>query len=308
MTTVARLVQEVQRRALSDLREETDTLGANISANAANLSLASGQPLGSIQPGAVLQIDYELFWVTSAPTPTNIGLIPGYFGTTSVSHTAGAQITVNPRFPVVDIIKCFNEELDDLSAPSNGLYQVQEITLSYNPVLVGYDATDSVTGQPLDDSTFIDFIEVRAHEYGPAQRWPHTPLPKLQILRQADATQFPSGTGFRFDGQGYAGRPIRILYKSTYNSNLMFASDDVLGVSGLHSQAHDILTLGAAYRLMPWRELKRSFSETQFEPRRAQEVPVGSSLTAIKGIMQQRTDRIAAERARLDSMFRRNWR
>lgn len=307
MTQVSDLVTEAQRRFLSDLREETDTLGVGLTSTAASLSLTAGQSLGSIQPEAVLQIDYELMFVTNAPSPAGIQVLRGYAGSVPASHTAGALIVVNPRFPVVDIIRCFNEELDDLSAPPNGLYQVNEITLSYNPVIAGYDATDSVTGAPLDPTTYLDTIEVRAHEYGPAQRWPHTPLPQVQILRNADSTQFPSGTAFRFDGVGYAGRPIRILYKSTYNSNLVFGTDDILGVSGLHTQAHDILTLGAAYRLMQWRELKRSFTETQSEPRRAQEVPVGSSLTAVKGIMQMRSDRIAAERARLDSMYRRVW-
>lgn len=307
MTVVSDLVVETQRRFLSDLREETDTLGSDITSTTATIALTAGQSLGSIQPEAVLQVDYELMFVTDAPSTTAIQVLRGYAGSTAAAHTAGALVVVNPRFPVVDIIRCFNEELDDLSSPPNGLYRVSEITLSYNPVIAGYDATDATTGMPLDPSTFLDAIEIRAHEYGPAQRWPHTPLPKFQIMRNQDPTQFPSGTAFRFDGVGYAGRPIRILYKSTYNSNLVFATDDVEGVSGLHSQAHDILTLGAAYRLMQWRELKRSFTETQSEPRRAQEVPVGSSLTAIKGIMQMRMDRIAAERARLDMMYRRSW-
>jgi hypothetical protein len=302
------LVIETQRRFLSDLREETDTLGVSMGSTDTSLALSPGQTLGSIQPGAVVQIDYELMFVLTAPSPSAIGVLRGYLDTSAVAHTSSALVTVNPRFPVVDLIRCFNEELDDLTAPPNGLYQVSEITLSYNPVIVGYDLTDATTGQPVDPSTWIDIIEVRAHEYGPAQRWPHTALPKVQIMRNADTTQFPSGNALRFDGVGYPGRPIRVLYKATYSATLVNSTDDIEAVSGLHSQAHDILTLGAAYRLMQWRELKRSFTETQSEPRRAQEVPVGSSLTAVKGIMQHRTDRIAAERARLDMMYRRIWR
>lgn len=307
MTTVSQLVTEVQRRFLSDLKEETDQLGANISAGATTLSLVAGSSLGSIAPGAVLQIDYELFWVISASSISSISVIPGYYGSTEAAHLANAQITVNPRIPVVDIIRSFNEELDDFSSEVNGLYQVKELTLSYNPVIVGYDMTDINTDTALDPTTWLDLLEVRTHEYGPANIWPHTPLGKVTLMWDQDTTVFPSGTGLRFDGHGYAGRPIRVLYKASFSSTLANASDDILGVSGLHTQAHDILTLGAAYRLMPWRELKRSFTETQSEPRQSQEVPVGSSLTAMKGIMQMRMDRLAAERSRLNAKYKRRW-
>lgn len=309
MTQLNDLLIEFQILALSDLREETDNLGADVTANATTLSLQAGQTLGSIQADAIVQIDQELFFVTSDPSSTSsIPVLSGYGGSTSTSHSAGAQIIVNPRFPAVNIIRAINQDIDSLSSPALGLYQVSEITLSYNPVLRGYDMTDSVTGQPLDPSTFIDAIEVRSHEYGPAQVWPHTPLGKVQIMRNQDTTQFPSGTALRFDGVGYAGRPVRVLYKATYSTPLVNLSDDVQGVTGLHPQAHDIPVWGAAYRLMQWRELKRSFTESQSEPRRAQEVPVGSSLTAMKGIMQHRADRIAEERSRLDAMYRRVWR
>src|SRR5581483_10778181 len=124
----------------------------------------------------------------------------------------------------------------------------------------------------------------------------------------ADPSIFPNGLALELYRPGFPGRPLRVQYKAPYTTPLVNAADDVQTVTGLHPQAHDIPTLGAIMRLVQWRELKRSFSEAQGEPRRAQEVPVGGAETSIKMITQHRTDRIAAERSRLDMQYRRQWR
>jgi hypothetical protein len=307
MTVLNDLVTEVQRRVMSSMREETDELGTAVGATDTSLALASGQTLGSINPGGILQVDYELMLVNGAPATTAVPVQRGYLGSTATSHKAGSVLTVNPRFPAVDIVKAINEDIDDLSAPTNGLYQAQEVTLTYNPVIVGYDFTDVNSGVPVDATGFIDLLEVRVHDYGPAQRWPSIPLSRCRVQKQADMSVFPSGMALEFTGGGYAGRPIRVQYMAAFTTPLVNPSDDVLGVTGLHTQAHDIPTLGATYRLMQFREIPRSFMEAQPQARKAQEVPVGSSLTAMKGVMQHRLDRIAAERTRLNRMYQRGW-
>lgn len=306
MTTLNDTVLETYRRAMSSMREETNTLASGVGPGAT--ALAINGSLGSIAPAAIVQVDYELFNVQSSASPQSIGVVPGYLDSSTAAHAEGAVVTVNPRFPAVDIIKAANETLDQLSAPTNGLYQAQTVTVTYNPVLVGYDLTDANTGVPVDPADFIDLIEVRVHEYGPFNKWPVVPLSQLQIVRNADTGSFPSGIGLIFMGGGYPGRPIRVVYKAPYNSTLANPADDVQAVSGLHAQAHDILTLGAALRLMGFREFKRSFTESQSEPRKAQEVPVGSSLTAVKLVMQLFESRVDDERARLDRQYRMAWR
>lgn len=297
MTTLADMVIEIQRRALSDLREVNNQLGAGINNSVTTIALASGQSLGNIQPGAILQIDYECMFVMSAPTPTAITVVRGWFDSTPAAHSTNAIINVNPRFPAVDIIKAINQDIDDLSAPTNGLFQMKEITLTFIPVVQGYDMTG------LTDAVVDEIWEVRAYEYGPAKKFPIIPPSQWKLQRNADTSVFPSGISLTLDQGGYPGRPLRVQYKSPYTTPLVNATDDVAAVTGLHSQAHDIPTLGAPARLMQYRELKRSFSEAQGEPRRAQEVPVGSSLTASKGILAYRQDRIRAERARLEKKF-----
>lgn len=298
MTLLSDLVIAIQRRVLSDLREEINILGAALTnTTTTTVALAAGQTLGSIQAGALIQVDYEMMLVLNASSPSNITVVRGFYDSTAATHLANALINVNPRFPAVDIIKAINEDLDDLSAPTNGLFQMLELTTTFIPVVQGYDLTG------LLNSNVMEIWEVRTWEYGPANKYPIIPPSKVKIQRNADTNTFPSGMSMTLDQPGYAGRPLRIQYKAPYTTPLVNASDNVQTVTGLHPQAHDIPVLGAPARLMQFRELKRSFSEAQGEPRRAQEVPVGSSETASKGILAYRDQRIQAERSRLEKMY-----
>ena len=303
MTTLADLVTVVQRRALSDLREEFVNLGAAITdTTTTTFSLATGQTLGSIEPGTYLQIDYEYMMTMAAPSPSSIQVLRGFSGSQATTHAINAVINVNPRFPAVDIIRAINEDIDDLSAPSNGLFQMLELTTTFIPVRQGYDMTG------VDPRRVLEVWEVRAHEYGPAEKWPLIEPRMWKVQRNADTSVFPSGMSLALDAGGYPGRPLRVQYKAPYSTPLVNPNDDVEAVTGLHTEAHDIPTLGATSRLMKFRELKRSFTEDQGEPRRAQEVPVGSSLTAVKGIDMLREQRIAMERSRLNKMYPRQQR
>jgi hypothetical protein len=299
VTTLGNLVTQVQLLALSDMREEMNYLGATINTSATTITLAANETLGSIQPGAYIQIDYEYMLVTAAASATNITVERGFGGSTPASHSSGAVINVNPRFPAVQIIQAINQDIDDLSAPANGLYQMLELSTTFIPVQQGYDMTG------VDPSTVLELFEVRAYEYGPSQKYPIIPMSAVKVQRNANTSVFPSGMSFTLDQGGYPGRELRVQYKASFTTPLVNASDDVLSVTGLHVQAHDIPPLGAAARLMQFRELKRSFTEAQGEPRRAQEVPVGSSLTASKGIEMLRMQRIEAERTRLNKMYQR---
>jgi hypothetical protein len=57
--------------------------------------------------------------------------------------------------------------------------------------------------------------------------------------------------------------------------------------------------LGAQIRLMSPREIKRNFTESQGDTRRADEVAMGSVANSTAGLIRLRRDRIQAEAARL---------
>ena len=298
MTVLDQLVKEVESRALSGFRQEMTLLGADMDPVSTTLTLQSGIPAPSIEQSAFVQVDYELMGVVARTAAGTATVRRGILNSTAVAHSAGTPAIVNPRFPAVDIVQAINEDIDDLSGPTNGLYQMKVVTVVYNPAVTGYD----MPGLTSDD--VIEVRELRAWDFGSQQAWPLIPTSDWKLERNAAYNSFPSGLSIKVYNNAFPGRPIRIQYKSPYTTPLCLPSEDVAETTGLHAQAHDIPVLGAAYRLMMFRELKRSFSEAQGEPRRAAEVPVGSSLTTLKGIAQLRADRIANERERLNKMFK----
>ena len=298
MTTLDYLVNEVQSRALSGMREEEAELYQDMDQYIETISLPPGIPRKSIEPGATLQVDYELMRVVSILNPSTVSVERALLNSIATPHSAGATIIVNPRFPAVDVVSAINQDIDDLSAPTNGLFQMQTAVVVYNPAIIGYDM-----GIPRDQ--LLEAWEVRAADYGAQRGWPVIPPSKWKVDTMADPRVFPSGISIKIYGGAFPGRPVRIQYKCPYTTPLVNPTDDVELTTGLHGQAHDIPVLGAAYRLMQFREIKRTFTEAQGEPRRAQEVPVGSSLTGLKGIQMHRTDRIAAERERLNKIHKR---
>jgi hypothetical protein len=298
MTTLDFLVNEVTSRALSGMREEESELVTGIDDVTETISLPPGLPRKSMEPGASIQVDYELMRIVSILDPVTLSVERAILNSVATAHAAGATITVNPRFPAVDIVRAINEDIDDLSAPTNGLFDMKTTILIYNPAIIGYDF-----GVPR--SQILEAWDVRAADYGAQRAWPLVPPSIWKLDLMADPRVFPSGVSFKVYGGAFPGRPIRIAYKAPYATPLINPTDDVEATTGLHSQAHDIPVLGAAYRLMQFRELKRTFTEAQGEPRRAAEVPVGASLTGLKGIQAHRTDRIAAERERLNKIFTR---
>ena len=301
MTTLDSMVQEIRSRALSGFRDEQipGGLGADMDALTNVLPLPPGTTRMAVELGARLQVDYEEMEVLAITNPTAVTVIRGVANSTPTHHYAGSQVWVNPHFPIVDIVKAINEDIDDLSGPGNGLYQTQTITIAFNPATTGYDLTGLVNEE------VSEIIEVRTWDYGSQQQWPLIPPSQYKLERNAMESVFPSGMSLKLYEGAYPGRPVRVQYKSPYTTPLVNPGDDVVATTGLQATAHDIPVLGAAYRLMMFRELKRSFSEAQAEPRRAAEVPVGSSLTALKGIQQLRLDRIANERERLNKIYKR---
>jgi hypothetical protein len=302
MTTLQDMVDEVTMLAFSSMREETKVLGQSVPANAGFLSLASGQQLGSIQPNTILQVDWELYLVTDVTSPNGVTVMPGWFGSQSISHGFGALITVNPRFPVTSIVRAINEDIDDLSSPTSGLFNAQEVTLIYNPTLVGYDMTDIFTKIPVTKD-IMRVLLVATQEFGPARQWPVIPLRKIRLERNADTFIFPSGLSLKLYKAGYPGQQVRVSYSCPYTTPLVNPTDDLTAVTGLSDMARDIPVMGAAIRMMEWRDFKRSFSEDQPQTRTATEIPVGSSLQVIKTMQVHRQQRIDAERLRLQTSW-----
>lgn len=292
MATGTDLIQETRRHLYSGDREQLNKLSGAISSSSSS-SFTATYTVGGIQAGSVVEVDTELMYVWAVDAASKVVTVErGHLGSTAATHTDLSLIRVNPKFSNFAIFQALNEDLNDLSSPLNGLFQIKTVNLTYNATFRGYDLT-AVTD-------VIDIYEIRYESIGPERYWPE--ITQWSLTRNMPTGDFASGLALMLSQGADTGQTIRVRYKAPFVA-LSSASDNVTTISGLHAQALDIPPLGAAARLVAPREVKRGFSEHQGEPRRAEEVPVGQQLRSAQGLMGMRRGRIQAEAARLYAMY-----
>lgn len=286
---MADLISETKRLIFSSEREQVNRLTSTITNSVT--SLACDFTLGGITAGSVIAIDQELMYVWSVSSP-NVTVQRGWMGSTAAAHTSGAIISVNPRFSDFAIFQALNQELDDLCAPSSGLYQVKTAEITNTISVVGYD---------LSLTNLIDIIEIHYRSSTQTKWW--TRIDLWRIINNANTTDFPSGRALILqDVVPVNGAVIRITYKSSF-VKATAVTDDVQSVCGLPSTCNDIPPLGAAAKLTALRAVKRGFDDSQGEPRRASEIPPNAEIEASQAILALRSKRIAAEVARLKALY-----
>ena len=260
------VIQKTRRRLMSGAREQTATLTSNYTAEGEVLNIG-GQFSGAIQPGAILGVDLEMFLVQSVTVTGALTVVPGYEGSTSADHLAGAIVYVNPRFPLFDIQVAINDDLLDLSSPTNGLGQELFVDFTFNPTYQGYDlGPNFVAGSSR-------VLEVSYQIAPPVRTYPLIRKGRFRVMRNANQPSvFPSGNAIILYDSGYPGLPVHVQFLAPF-SPLVHLTDDLTTVAGVPSTMYDLPDLGAALRLMDPREVKRNFYESQPDPRKAAEIP-----------------------------------
>jgi len=284
MTTTATVIDRTLRQLLSGTVEARNKLASTINSSATTVTTTYA--LESLRAGQVFEIESEMFYIWEADTTSKTVTVQrGYNGTTAAAHTSGAMITASPRFPRAQVLEAINDELMDLSSPMNGLFQVKTLDYTYN----GTDRMINLTGV----TSMIDLL-------GVSVRYLNDDYPvarKVKLVRDLPTDDFASGFAIKFDQNVYPGR-LRIVYKAAY-SGTTSESTDINTTCGVQESITDIVTIGTQIRLMAPREIKRNFTESQGDTRRAEEVGPGAVTASISNMKQLRKDRITAEAARL---------
>lgn len=288
MSTVAQIINRTQRQLLSGVVEERNKTAASLTATATSVVFV--YDVAAIRPGTTIEIDSELMYVWEVVSGTKTATVErGFNGTTASAHTSGSICTVAPRFPRNQIVEAFNDDLADLSSPMNGLYRIKTLDINYN-------GSDTMINLP-SVGDVIELLDVRL-------RYLSTDYPmirRVSIVRNLPTSDFGSGTAIKFNEPTRSG-VLRVTYKAPFN-RIVRESDDLQQTTGFPVSAEDILILGAQIRLMAPREIKRNFTETQGDTRRAEEVPAGAVSNSIAQLQRLRRDRIAAEALKLDSQY-----
>ena len=284
MTTAATVINKTLRQLLSGTVEARNKLASTVNSSAT--SIVCTYALEGLRAGQIFEIESEVFYIWAADTTTKTLTVErGFNGTTAAAHTAGAIVTVNPRFPRAQVLEAINDEVLDLSSPINGLFQVKAVNFTYN----GTDRMINLTSA----TDVIDILNVSVRYLSddyPIAR-------KVKLVRDLPTDDFASGFALKFDQAVYPGR-LRIVYKAPYSSVTTEATN-LNTDCGIQESIEDIVVIGTQLRLMAPREIKRNFVESQGDTRRAEEVASGAITNSATALRQLRRDRIIAEAARL---------
>jgi len=288
MSTAGALLDRVSRQLLSGTVEERNKLASSVDSD--DTSFVMSYDLAGLRAGTIFEVDSELIYVWEATSGSKTVTVErGYGGTTAASHSAGAIVVLNPRFPKAQMLEALNQDLDDLSSPLNGLFRVVSTDVDYN----GADRQINLTGA----TSIIDLLDVRL-------RYLATDYPvirKVRLQRDLPTSDFASGFALVFDESVMAGT-LRVRYKAPF-ARVSAVGDSLQSVANLPVTMEDILEMGVMSRMLSTREVKRNFIESQGDTRRSDEVPPGAMRDSFSNILRLRRDRIIAEAAKLARQY-----
>jgi hypothetical protein len=289
MATVDDILEEALRLLIGSQVETENVLSGAIDAD--DTTLTFSYDINGISAGSVLSSGAELMrvWTVNSDSKTAV-VRRGYRGSVAAAHASGALVTVNPKYSKTTLLKALEEDVRDLSSPTNGLYQVSALNDTYEPATVGYDL-------PVIED-FIDVYKVSNLASGPGNHW--SVLKGWTLDRNQDTT-----SGLRLElPNGWVGSTLRIQYKHgfAWPSNTVL-TDDITTKTGVPLSMHDILVSGILMRVGPHKEIQRNQPEAQGSSRRAEEVAPGSITRSYSVIAAQRQARIRAEALRLSKLY-----
>jgi len=293
-------IERVYRNVMSNQREFTANLSADYLTGATTL-LMTGVQAQSIQVGSILAIDTEVFLVqavsvTTATIPVyTVTVTPAYEGSTNANHSAGTTVYINPKYTRWAIAVAINDALAAMSAPGMGLMREGYTTITFNPVLRGYDL--AAAGVPSDFHTILSlsFDLPDPTHYFPMIR-------SFRVGRGIVNTKIPGGYALFLNSSAMPGLPMQIAYGAPFISATSTAQDMHTDI-GLPLTCLDIPAIRAEIDLTLVREIKRNFTDSQPDMRKATDVVAGNVMNSVSGLEALYQKRMDEEANR----FRNRW-
>ena len=265
-----------------------NTLGGDLS-DTTGTSVSLNYDFKSIAPGSRVSIDLEDMHVFEANAASKTLVVErGAYATTATTHLEGDVMELGSRHSPAEVLRAANDVLKELEGL--GLYAVDTVELVYDSIIYGYDLAG------IDGLLYV--IDVEAQDTI-GDRYELLDITQWRMAQLAETDDFPTGNALLLHSSvdvpsGYA---LRVKVAKAFTP-LTSLSQDVETVTGLHSS--DVLALGTALSLQSNMPMLRNSIDRQGDPRRAAEVPVGSTLSAPNRLAARYDDRVNQERRILE--------
>lgn len=292
MPSFSQMTSEVQSNLQGySLRQDRITwlaTAGGISATDLTIKIGSADNLAK----GIVQIDGELIWVNSFDRQNlTLNVAPGfgrgYMGTTPSPHAENAQIILTPTFPITMIQQAINDSINSLYPK---LFQVASTTFTYNAAQIAYGLPDDAR----------DVLYGSWQTPGPSKEW--LPINRWRIDRMANVPAFNTTKTVNIYEKIVPGRTVQIYY-STIPSNLTNDSDDFAAVTGLPESSRDVVTLGAAYRLLSYIDTGRINLSSAEADLADTKLPSTAGASASKYIFALYQQRLQEESTKLQDRF-----
>lgn len=266
-TLVSAAVQRVKRQLASSFRYEVNTLGSAVTTVATTVTLTYELP-ASVISGAVLSIANEEMRVMSVDkVAKQVTVIRGWNGSEAITHSAGDEVHINPRFSGLDVYEAL---IDEVTSWGPDLYR----TVARQESVADGQQTISL---PTSWRDIYGLVDVRRnYTDDDSTSWPRL-AGRLQRGVAGTWTNGPSsGLSFRMFPPIYIGS-VYLVAAAPLDVDAISWNADLVDDVGLKASMLDVLDMGIKWRLLGDSEAGRSARVAQDNPRRAEEVPPRSA-------------------------------
>jgi hypothetical protein len=189
----------------------------------------------------IVEIDDELIWVDNFNKSTNTlnaapGFGRGYQNTSPSPHSQYAQVVLTPTFPRNSIKRAINDTVNSVYPK---LWAIYSTTFTFNASQTTYALPDDA-----QNVLYMSWQTTGAsREWLPVNRW------RQDLM--ANVAAFSSQKTVSIYSNIQPGRTVQVWYAASPNT-MDSNTDDFADVTGLPETCRDVITLGAAYRLLSY--------------------------------------------------------
>ena len=240
----------------------------------------------------VIEIDDELIWIDSFDKANNVlNVIPGFGrgfqGTNPAPHSQYAQVTLAPTFPRVNIKKAINDTINSLYPK---LWSTSSTTFTFNASQTTYPLPDD-----LESIIYMSWQTTGSSlEWLPINRWRADPM--------ANTATFNTTNTVNIYENIQPGRTVQVYYTTTPNT-LDSSTDDFADVTGLPDTCADVVTLGAAYKLLSYLDAGRINLTSAESDLNDSKLPSTAGVSASRYIFALYNQRLNEEALKLQDKF-----
>jgi len=189
----------------------------------------------------IIEIDDELIWIDNFVKASNTlnaapGFGRGYQNTSPAPHAQYSQVVLTPTFPRTMIKQALNDTINSVYPK---LWAIYSTTFTFN-------ASQTTYALP-DDAENVIYMSWQTT--GSSREW--LPINRWRQDLMANTSTFNSQKTVNIYENIQPGRTVQVWYAA--NPSTMDANtDDFADVTGLPDSCRDVITLGAAYRLLSY--------------------------------------------------------